>query len=98
MQLTDLEPSFVNDAQEGLTLVFLCPVCRKHKISVPVVVTNPGGEGKRWAITSIELASLTCTPSIAHIGHYYDDPDKPVETHHQCESHFHITNGKIIMA
>lgn len=84
MRLTDLEPKFNNDSHEGLILIFLCPKCRGHGLRVPVIVTHVQGPASgRWAITSLDLASLSCSPSIQH-------------TDNGCQFHFTITGGQII--
>lgn len=86
MRLIDLKPKWEMHG-EYTHLAFDCPVCKTHRIEIPV-----GDHPKAWGMTGDSFQDLTITPSIAHKTHYADSMD---EQPRLCESHFFITNGEI---
>jgi Family of unknown function (DUF6527) len=99
MRLTDLEARFVNDQNEGLMLVLLCPKCKEHKVRIPVIVTaKQGGEGGRWSITSLDLASLTVTPSVQASSPQVEQKAGEPPPNQPCPFHFSIANGEIVFS
>ena len=79
MKLIELNPHFERRVVDQTTLSFDCPVCKMHRLDIPV-----GGAG--WDMTggSFTYNDITLMPSIAH--------DAPA---HNCKSHFFIKNGEI---
>jgi hypothetical protein len=91
VRLIELNARFKNSPTDGLFLICVCPKCGQHSVRVPVVVSPAlGPVGARWAVTSLDLASLTCTPSIQHSNQPDDNPA-------WCKFHFSIASGEIII-
>lgn len=86
MKLTDLNPQ-IEKHGEYEHLAFDCPVCKTHRIEIPIK-DHP----RAWGYSGEPFTTTTTTPSIAHECHYADGLGN--EPRH-CSSHFFITNGEI---
>ena len=92
MRLTELNPEIENH-DEYEHLAFDCPVCKTHRIEVPLP-PHP----KAWQKRGDTFEDVTLSPSIAHENHDADDhyeTGKPIRI---CTSHFFIRNGEIQFA
>lgn len=81
MRLAELKPEIVNKGLDRPFLSFYCPVCKKHRIEIPLLPTPKG-----WEVTGGTWDNLTTHPSIAHEAY----PDGL-----RCNSHFFIRKGEI---
>lgn len=92
MRLVDLEPrwSGAYESTPDAVVSFLCPVCRKHRIDIPITPTRNGAAlypgGVHWRRTGEDFESMTLSPSIAH------------DAGNGCKWHGFIRNGEIVNA
>jgi len=61
MKLLELNPKFVQSEGVRSHLSFDCPVCKNHKIVVPIFSTP-----KAWSTNGDSFENITLNPSIAH--------------------------------
>lgn len=96
MKLSDLNPKWeIRDNYRFLA--FDCPVCRDHRIEVPV-----DDHPKAWQLSAIQPIEemfntpdwdqLTLNPSIDHKTQYARSTDTEPK---ECHSHFYIRPGLI---
>lgn len=79
VKLTELEPTWWGrDGRHGLGITFLCPHCRKQKISVAFINPLDGGstypdDKPFWTREGESFETLTIKPSInaSKIGHWH---------------------------
>ena len=90
MKLTELNPKFADSGAVKSHLIIDCPICKGHKIAIPINPELPGGQC--WTMTGDSFANLNLTPSILHKTAYADWPKTEARN---CESHFFITDGEI---
>lgn len=91
MKLTDLAPAWhgVYDSGPNAIASFLCPVCRKHRIDIPITPTRDSAPlygPVQWQRTGDDFTALTLSPSIAH------------DSGAGCKSHFFVREGEIVFA
>lgn len=88
MRLTDLNPKYGQHVGNRDTLIFDCPKCKAHRITVPI----PPAENA-WQLTGDCFENLSLLPSIDHTTEYADGiADDP----RHCNWHGFVTDGKII--
>lgn len=91
MKLKELNPAFEhNGTRSHISLD--CPVCKGHKIAIPIAPQLPGGQ--YWKMTGDSFDNISLEPSILHKTEYANWPNQ-VPRH--CDSHFFIRNGEIII-
>lgn len=60
MKLTDLNPKYGETDGEKTHIIFDCPKCQKHQISIPF-------KGRvQWEKSGEDFGTTTLSPSIAH--------------------------------
>ncbi len=85
MKLTELHPKYASwPNNERRDLIFDCPVCKNHRIAVPI-----SGD-RKWEKSGDDFETTTLSPSI----HYNPQKSNPTT----CEWHGFIKNGEIINA
>lgn len=89
MKLVELNPAWEKHG-EYTHLAFDCPICKTHRIEIPVP-PHP----KAWGLSGTSFDEVTLSPSIAYETHYADGME--MQARH-CKSHFFVRGGAIQIA
>lgn len=85
MKLIELNPKYGSSDGVQDHIIFDCPKCKAHKISIPI----PPATGCVWQKTGDSFENITLSPSIWH--------NKGGSCPGICDIHFWIRNGEIII-